>query len=81
MINRKTCCLSLGLTALLMWEFVVTLKYVTAVLNLLHASYESEHSWVKLYSSRVTFEIAPAELKVLVVRSHSHFYDSVLHLA
>lgn len=71
---------SLGLMAQLMWEFVVTLKYVTAVLNLLHAAHKSESSWVKSYSSRVAFEIAPAELQIPVVRSYSHFYGSVLHL-
>lgn len=81
MINGQTCWLSLGLAAQLMWEFVVTPKYVTAVLNLLHAASESENSWVKLYSSRIAFEIAPAELQIPVVRSLSHFYSSILHFA
>lgn len=80
MINRQTCWLSRGLIAQLMWESVVTLKYVIAVLNLLHAAYKSENSWVKLYSSRVAFEINPAKLQIPVVRSHSHFYGSALHL-
>lgn len=73
MIYGQTCWLSLGLAAQLMWEFVVTPKYVTAVLNLLHAASESENSWVKSYSSRVAFEIAPAELQIPVVRSRSIF--------
>lgn len=59
-----------------MWEFVVTLKYVTAVLNLFHGAYKRENSWVKSYSSRVAFETAPAELRIPVVRSHSRFYGS-----
>lgn len=78
MIDRQSFWLSLGLTAQLMWEFAVTLKCVTAGLDLLHAAYKSENSWVKSYSSRAVFEIAPAELQICVVRSRSHFYGSAL---